>query len=132
MCVHVEPNGATCAANHWPERGQARWHGLPSRVGRQGAGGNRKNAARRWGGAVLAGAFSGRVALTSHQTNPYFVWLMRAAPCNIYIHVMSNVYMGGNEVIQQLTLVSVTRFLEGLPLPVTKPSQVLLCLLVIP
>ena len=37
---------------------QGRWHGLAGRFGRQGLGGSRKNAARRWGGTVLAGVFS--------------------------------------------------------------------------
>ena len=41
----------------------------------------------------------------------------------VMFHVMVNVYM----IIcgQQLTLVSVTRFPEGLPLPVSKPPQIL-------
>ena len=39
-------------------------------------------------------------------------------------HLMVNVYME-IVVIQQLTLVSVTCFPEGLPLPVIKPIQIL-------
>ena len=89
---------------------------------------------------------SGRAALTSHQTNPYFVWLVgdsgschspgacrirQARLCEnanrsfeiVIFHVMVNVYM--ENCGQQLTFVSVTCFPEGLPLPVSKPTQVL-------
>ena len=40
----------------------------------------------------------------------------------IMFHLMVNVYME-TAVIQQLTLVSVTKCLEGLPLPATKPTH---------
>ena len=40
----------------------------------------------------------------------------------VIFHLMVNVYME-IAVIQQLTLVSVTKFPEGLHLPVTKPTQ---------
>ena len=88
---------------------------------------------------------SGRAALTSHQTNPYFVRFVgdsgschspgacrirQARLCEnanrsfkiVIFHVVVNVYM--ENCGQQLTFVSVTCFPEGLPLPVSKPTQV--------
>ena len=68
---------------------------------------------------MLAGAFSGRVALASHQTKPYVAWLVdESGNCHaqgacrirqagmganaagpfetVIFHVMVNVYMEGN------------------------------------
>ena len=76
MWSHMGPHGRPSIGI---ENGQARWHGSAGRFGRQGTGGNRKNAARRWGGAVLAGAFSGRglpLPVTKPTHNVFGLWVV--------------------------------------------------------